>query len=106
MFHAMPQLKTPELNPNFRQKYPSSRIIKAKAARAHSVLLIENMSGLQNVVTVGNHEMGQCGAGEPIGQDRKVMIPIIPDELSNVNVDDIAVGLDHTLALTSEGKVK
>ena len=97
----MPQMKIPNKITYFDQK--GITVKKALAGRANSTFFVTHPKYSYDVVmTVGSHELGQCGVGDPIGEGVTISSPLL---LPLKNVKNIATALDHTLVLDHNGLV-
>lgn len=79
-------------------RLPSARILQISCGRSHSAVLMDNGT----VFTFGGHYQGQCGL-ENLDVTFIKKLTEIPSILGNIK--QIACGFDHTLLLTSDGKV-
>jgi alpha-tubulin suppressor-like RCC1 family protein len=78
----------------------NGQIVQVACGRYHTIFYTNN----KHVLVVGNSEFGQLGNGQS-GENVHSRFPVKVDTLSNKNVTSVSSGLDHCLALTSEGRV-
>ncbi|KAJ6224253.1 hypothetical protein RDWZM_002798 [Blomia tropicalis] len=94
----------PTTNTNLKSKIPVDKIVKVAAGRAHTVCL--SVTG--QLYSLGNNSFGQCGRpiidGEKYYAQRRVN-EIKVELNSTEQISDIVCGQDHTLLLTTEGRV-
>lgn len=77
------------------------RIRAIGAGRGHTAFLDER----GRVHTVGTADLGQLGNGQSGDNEFNQQLQEVKGALAGHHVQSIAVGFDHTLALTTEGKV-
>ena len=83
------------------------KIKQALAGMEHNIILAENRDGDIHVFGTGSHELGQCGIGGRSEEGAGVSFPHTIGKFQSCDypVIQIAVGFEHSLALTGDGKV-
>jgi alpha-tubulin suppressor-like RCC1 family protein len=90
----------PFKTPTECQTLRSARVKQVVCGRLHTLFLTLD----HHVLSVGNSELGQLGSGL-IGEKAHSRLPLKVEFLSNKKIIHISTGLDHCLALNSEGRV-
>lgn len=73
----------------------------------HNIILTDSPQGFRTVYACGSHEFGQCGIGGRTGEGSAVSYPHTIGFFSGLDfpVIQVAAGYDHSMALSSDGKV-
>lgn len=93
--------------PNVVEGLGSLHVKQAVAGTEHNIILAENVDGNILVLGTGSHEFGQCGIGGRTGEGAGVTFPHTVGKFQSTEypVVQIAVGFEHSMALTGDGKV-
>jgi len=88
------------LYPHACEPLKNIKVQKVACGRQHTLIL----TATGELLTCGSNEFGQCGNGKS-GEGIAEVLPVRPDDTMGVRFIDIGCGLDHSMALTEDGRI-
>ena len=79
----------------------STKAIKVGCGRAHTVVITDK----EGVFSLGNNSYGQCGVPSELNAKEYSILKVHKIEDISENIKEVVCGQDHTMLLSSEGKV-
>lgn len=79
----------------------STKAVKVGCGRAHTVVITDN----EGVFSLGNNSYGQCGVPAELNAKEYSILKVHKIEDISDNIKEVVCGQDHTMLLTSDGKV-
>lgn len=79
----------------------STKALKVGCGRAHTVVVTDN----EGVFSLGNNSYGQCGVPAELNAKENSILKVHKVEGIGKNIKEVVCGQDHTMLLSSEGKV-
>jgi alpha-tubulin suppressor-like RCC1 family protein len=90
-----------QLKPIKVKGFNNERVVMISCGRKHSMALTES----SHVYSWGGNDCGQLGIGNTVDSNKPKFVAVIDENKSNVFIEKISCGSEHSLLLSSDGNI-